>query len=157
MTHTALRDTVLEFSSSFYYESIGIMIKVPGKGESLWRMFVLFSKEIWIFILLVSFVSTFVLYALHKLSPVPLDSEFEHFGNCLWYVFSCMANQGDKLIEYCNYCNYTCDCNCTRSFNRTYNFLLQVENTTQSHGQPRIFWHSFGCSCSFLFRCTAVV
>lgn len=105
LTITALRHTVVDFSSSFYFETIGIMIKVPEKNQNLWRMFNLFSTKIWILILIVSFISTFMIYILHKFAAIESESGFENFGTCVWYVYSCISNQGIVLIFLCIYCN----------------------------------------------------
>lgn len=93
-TATYARSQAISFSSSFYFETIGILVRGAGSESKLWNMFMLFPLDVWLMILGCSFVSICVLFMLHKLSAVSYDSQFNNLGHCAWFVISCLANQG---------------------------------------------------------------
>lgn len=93
-TATYERSQAIDFSSSFFFETNGILVRESGSESKLWNMFLLFTIEVWLTIFGCAILSICFLHLLHKFSAIPYACKFNKFGSCVWFVISCLTNQG---------------------------------------------------------------
>lgn len=94
LTITYARDEVVDFSSPFYFEQIGILIKITSKSPvSPWNFAFLFDGLSWSAIFVSCLLAIACIYIVNILTPVSSARNTETMNSCIWFVYSVMVNQ----------------------------------------------------------------
>lgn len=98
LTITYARSAVVDFSSPFYFEQVGILIKVTSKTSiSPWNSVLLFDGLSWSAIFISCIFATLCMYMVNILTPVYLAGTVETMNSCAWFIYSVMVNQCKDL------------------------------------------------------------
>lgn len=94
LTITYARDEVVDFSSSFYFEQVGILIKITSKAPpSPWDFAFLFDDLSWGAIFVFCIIATVCIYLVNILTPVESARNTETIDSSAWFIYSVMVNQ----------------------------------------------------------------
>lgn len=95
LTITYDRSQVVDFCSPYYFETMGIMIKVDKSRSAVnpWKFILLFTGLAWAAILLSGFVAAIYIYIINVATPVEQARNCETMRSCIWFVYSVMVNQ----------------------------------------------------------------
>lgn len=100
LTMTYERKTAIEFSSPFYFETIGILIRYPSKPVSPFKLLLVFEPTVWIAI---ATSLTAVIFTLFGLGKVVTDKKTvahcETFYECFWCVYRILTVQSEDGIQ----------------------------------------------------------
>lgn len=68
-TITAIRETVIDFTTPFMEDGLGLLIPKPSQSNKMFRMFLPFRTDAWITVMAVTLGTGFLLFAFSYLSP----------------------------------------------------------------------------------------
>lgn len=98
-TVTSLRSTAVDFSVPFYFEPIGILIRVQQPHSSLLSIVSLFDRTVWVMYLLAIFVAAITVYLLERLTKIKSDPTIDTVYDSAWYIYSAHLNQSIKIYK----------------------------------------------------------
>lgn len=94
LTITKARKSVVDFSSPFSSESLGILIRIAEKEISIWNMILVFSKEVWLTILAATICAVFIIRMIFYLDrKITENNSSCTISYCMWLVYGGLLNQ----------------------------------------------------------------
>lgn len=101
LTITYPRSTAIDFSAPYFSESIGIMIQLPKKSITLWKMIFVFAHNVWWSVLAANVGVVLIIRLLYWLDVARPDvSVTTTFKDCLWMVYGAVLNQCTSVRCY---------------------------------------------------------
>lgn len=95
LTATYKRSEIVDFTTAYHFESLGILIAEPPAPSKLWQVYMPIPTIGWIGILLGIIFGSATLYIVHFFRG--RGDYFDSYLKCIWYLFGSHVMQGTKI------------------------------------------------------------